>query len=106
MKPSVVRDNPELMEQDADLSFIELLHQQVAQERGPRNADRLAIAQTARCGQEHADVVGGVEYLRHAALDVEHCVDSLHRRAHGVLGGEDTVALFGFRELADEGEVD
>ena len=37
---------------------------------------------------------------------LEHCVDSFHRRSHRVLRGEDAVALLGFRELADEGEVD
>jgi imidazole glycerol phosphate synthase subunit HisF len=102
VKSLIARDNTELAQQYADLGFVELVHQQIAQERRTRDVDLLAVAQAADRGQEHTNVVGGVEYLRHAALDVEQCVDSLHRRSYGVLGGEDAVALLGFRELPND----
>jgi hypothetical protein len=101
----IVRDYPELAQQATDLGFVEFIHQQFAQERGAGDIDRLAVTQTAGCGQQRADVVGGVEYLRHTALYLEQCVDGLHRRAYRILGGEDAIALLGFRELADEGKV-
>ena len=50
MKSLIVRDNTELAQHYADLGFVELVHQQIAQESRTRDVDLLAVAQAAGRG--------------------------------------------------------
>ncbi len=75
---AVAADNLKPVLQCVDLSFVELLHQQVARERRPQNASLLAVAQTAGQGGERADVVSQIKYPWYAVLDVNQCVDGMH----------------------------
>ena len=74
-------------------------------DEGELHVGRLfAVAELDGGIEQVADVVDAAPDLRHAAVDVQEGIDSLHAGAHGILGGEDGVAR-GLGELAEEGEV-
>src|SRR5271166_5265403 len=89
---SASRQEAGVRQEFADLGLVQLAGKPCAQRRGSGQVKLFAVAQPARGDQERTDVVGGVEDLGYAALDVQQLVDGLHRGAHGVLGGEDAVA--------------
>ena len=67
-------------------------------------SDLLAVTQFDRCIDQAADIIGAAPDLGHAAVDVEQGVNRFHAGAHGVLGGENSVARR-LGELPNEGEV-
>lgn len=95
----------ELSQQASDLGPVQLFQQQILQKRGDRGIQFQTVAEVAGGCEQRANVPGGVKDFGNATVDIQQSVNCFHGCADGVFGGEDAVALAGFSELADEGEV-
>ena len=80
------------------------LFDQLAAEGQIHVGQLLAVHHLGGGVEQAADVVAGIEHLRHAAINVQQGINRFHGGTDGVFGGEHGVA-HGIGELADEGKV-